>query len=301
MPSNPTSNRWCITVWDENVEANWEPEESSEHEYIVWQKEAAETTGKLHYHVYVRYNKRKKFSTLRRLWPENSHLEIARGTEKQCRDYCTKEETRIKEGKERGDYQPEIGNYQGQRTDMEEIFELIKGGATLKELAARYPGQCIRYPGGIQKMIEYAGPELPIERAVDVLILWGPTGTGKTHRVLHTYPNIYSAIPGRDPWGQYRGQQEVLFDEFDPDKWTIQEMNRFLDKWRCMLDARYNNRFAEWTRVVICANSNPGSWWPSAPPLLMDAFKRRARGHCFYVTSQEPSLEEILLQEPTPL
>lgn len=301
MARNPTSNRWCITVWEDYVGEAWEPTMSPEIKYMVYQKERCPETNRGHWHVYVRYDKRKKFSTLRRVWPEGSHLEIARGSEEEARDYCTKEESREKEGRELGEYDPEIGNRQGERTDMEEIMDLIRTGATLRELTARYPGQCIRYHAGLQKMIECVGPETPIEREVEVLILWGPTGTGKTHRILHAYPQAYLASPGRDPWGQYRGQATVLFDEFDWEKWTLQEMNRFLDKWRCPLDARYYNRYAEWTLAVICANSNPGSWWPSASPLLMDALKRRIRGKCFFVDSQEPSLEEIRASQPTPL
>ena len=110
--------------------------------YLVWQKEKCPETNRVHYHVYVRYDKRKKFSTLRRIWPERSHLEIARGTEEECRNYCTKEESRVEPGGERGEYKPEIGSRQGERTDMEEIMDLIREGATMKELAARYPGTC---------------------------------------------------------------------------------------------------------------------------------------------------------------
>jgi len=103
------------------------------------------------------------------------------------------------------------------------------------------------------------------------------------------------------PLGSYRGEKEILFDEFDHELWPITAMNRYLDKWRCLLDARYNDRYAAWERVVICANSNPQSWYPSAAPLLLDAFRRRIRGHCFYVDSQDPSLEALQQQEPTPL
>lgn len=301
MARNPTSNRWCITVWETAVGVSWEPTMAPEILYMVWQKERCPLTDKAHWHVYVRYAIRKKFSTLQRNWPETSHLEIARGTEKACRDYCVKEESRLEVGGERGEYKPEIGSEQGLRTDMEDIRDLIIQGATLKEIGQRYPGQLIRYHSGLKTMIEHMAPEKPIERSVEVLVLWGITGTGKTHRVMHAYPQVYCVIPGRDPWGQYRGQAEVLFDEFEPDQWTVQQMNRFLDKWRLSLDARYNNRYAEWTRVVICANSNPGSWWPDAAPLLIEAFRRRIRGKTFFVEDRERSLEQILAQDPTPL
>ena len=41
------------------------------------------------------------------------------------------------------------------------------------------------------------------------------------------------------------------------------------------LDARYHNKYAAWTRVVICANSSPPHWYPNEAPSLLDAFRRR--------------------------
>lgn len=52
-------------------------------------------------------------------------------------------------------------------------------------------------------------------------------------------------------------------------------MNKYLDKWRYQLDARYHDKYAHWTRVIIISNTNPWDWWPLAPVPLREAIFRR--------------------------
>ena len=60
-------------------------------EYMVCQRELAPTTGQTHWQGYLRCATRKRMTTIKRLLNrENAHLEIAKGTEQQCKDYCTK-------------------------------------------------------------------------------------------------------------------------------------------------------------------------------------------------------------------
>jgi len=50
--------------------------------------------------------------------------------------------------------------------------------------------------------------------------------------------------------GATEGRRRFYFDEFDHELWPITAMNRYLDKWRCLLDARYNDRY----RVGACGD-----------------------------------------------
>lgn len=300
MAENPMAKRWMITVWEDHAGLLWDYEPGADVVYAAWQKEHCPETGRNHWHVYVRYNTRKRFSTVTRTFPDGIHAEIARGSEETCRDYCNKEESRIE-----GPFQYQPENFtpdegkQGRRSDLEDIKDKLKSGASLAELAELYPADLIRYHNGIKAMQQILAPKPPLMRDVTVIVLWGTTGTGKTHRMLTTYPEIYSVKPGRDPWGQYNGEKQILFDEFDYEKWPITDMNRYLDKWRCLLDARYSDRYAGWELVAICANSPPLSWYPTTGPMLLDAFRRRIRGRCWNVTDQGPTLDQILTTDPT--
>lgn len=281
----PQSNRWCFTANNPGV---WRPPGSTEEvEYMVWQLERGQKEGTEHIQGYIRFKGRKRMTTAKKWFGiDQIHLELAKGNEKQNRAYCTKEETRIEGPHEYGKYDEGAG-VAGRRVDLETVANLVKQGKSEKEVAEQEPETYIKYHGGIGKLIQLTRPPPPLEREMKVYVLWGPTGTGKTHRARMTYPEAYEVIPGRDPWGMYSGQAAIIFDEFDEKQWTIQSMNRYCDKWRCSLDARYNNKYAEWTRVVICANSPPDSWWENAPQPLRQAFWRRITVETHVVDKQQ--------------
>lgn len=293
------SKRWMVTIFVTNAPNNWKPCHPEGAVYSVWQKEKCPETGRDHWHLYVRWGCRKRLSYMARLY-FNSHCEVPFGTEEECRAYCTKEESRIEVGEEHGEYDKDAG-VKGKRSDLENIGKDIKEGKTLAEIAELHVSDFIRYHNGIEATMILLQPKPPLARDISVIVLWGPTATGKTHRILTNWPDVYSVNVGRDPWGQYRGEARILFDEFDSACWPITGMNKYLDKWRVLLDARYRDRYAAWTHVAICANSPPGSWYPDVTPMLLDAFRRRIRGRCWEVNSMEKSLEEIMLDPPTPL
>lgn len=264
--------RWCFTF--NNPPSGWTPPTGSDIEYMVWQREKGEK-GTEHIQGYVRFKSQKRFQAAKNWFsvPE-IHLEPAKGNEKQNKTYCTKEETRVEGPFEYGEYDDKAGA-QGKRTDLDEVAEKLTKGATLKEIAVEHPAAFIRYHQGIEKLKDIVQPLPPLEREVKTLVMWGETGTGKTHRARTGFPDIYEVKPGRDPWGAYDGQEMILFDEFDYTKWSIQQMNGFCDKWRCKLDCRYKDKYAAWKGVIICANSEPYTWWPNEHQLLREAFWRR--------------------------
>lgn len=291
-PNNPQSKRWCLTVHDDT----WTPTFTQDMAFAVWQRERCPETGRLHVHVYVRFNTRKRMNTVKNVFiRQDAHCEIAKGNEQQCTDYCEKEESRVEAGARwhPENFKPDEGK-QGKRSDLEAIAAKCQANVPMVQIAQEHPADFIRYHHGIQVLHALVTPKPPLQREVTVRILWGPTGTGKTHRVMTAYPDVYCVKPGRDPWGAYRQEDAVFFDEFDYTKWSIQEMNRLLDKWRILLDARYQDRYAAWTRVFICSNDNPASWYPEASgPLIMALHRRMSNGACRLVENRDTPLEEL--------
>lgn len=284
------SKRWCLTVFDDV----WTPTFTPDMKFAVWQRERCPQSQRIHVHIYVRFVSRKRMAAVKNAFArQDMHCEVSRGTEEECTNYCEKEESRIEAGARWGTYDANEGK-QGRRSDLEAIYTKAKAGTPVGQIADEHPGDYIRYHSGIDALIAQVAPKPPLARDVVVIIFWGPTGTGKTHRIMHQYPDCYCVRPGRDPWGHYKGEECVFFDEFDWTKWTCQEMNQYLDKWRVLLDARYRNRYAEWTRVAICANSSPVTWWPSVDLLLVQAFRRRIATACFHVVNRDTPLEELV-------
>lgn len=302
------SARWCITVHVQNDE-EFVPRDVLTKDgvkYACWGFESAPETGQLHWHLYIRFTTRKRMDTVKRfLGRQDAHCEPAKGTEEQAREYTLKERVAGDEHHwgEYGEYEKDSGK-QGKRSDLEEIGEKVKQGVSIQDIARDHTADYIRYHGGIQAL-QVALSNPPAQRDVTVLWLWGTTGTGKTHRVLTTWPDCFTITPGRSPWDGYSNQTTILFDEFTGEaNWPIDMMKRILDKWRLSLDARYNNKYAAWTRVVICSNSSPASFYSAAHGPDLDAFRRRIYGNCRLVTAKEcdggPTLEQIIAEPTNP-
>lgn len=287
--ANKMSKRWCLTVFDDV----WTPTFTPEMAFAVWQRETCPRTGRLHVHIYVRFIGRKRMSSVKNCFArQDMHCEPARGSEEQATAYCEKDAGRAEVGARWGTYDANEGK-QGRRSDLELIARRLRDGEPVRVIAEEHPGDFIRYHAGINAMFLQVAPVPAMERDVQILVLWGATGTGKTHRIMHEYPNCYKARPGRDPWGNYRGEECVFFDEFDWSRWPLDDMKEYLDKWRVLLDARYNNRYAAWTHVAICANSCPTTWYPNSDMPSVQALRRRIATCCYKVTSQEQALEDM--------
>ena len=240
--ANPMSKRWCFTI-NYSEENPWFPEvawKPADMEYMVCQRELAPTTGQTHWQGYVRCATRKRMTTIKRLLNrENAHLEIAKGTEQQCKDYCTKIASRAvddAEPFERGNFNPEEGSREGQgrRSDLEAAAAMIDSGASLLEVAQTHQSDFIRYHGGLMQykaLKDSAALKQP--RDVRVEIWWGPGGHGKTHwaRQAGGGQSVYSVEAILHPWDSYAGESTILLDEFKWESWPIDTMKRLMDKW----------------------------------------------------------------------
>jgi len=287
------SKRWMLTYFGDDA-LTWVPPHDASVVYGCWQREICPDTQRPHIHAYYRFGARRRLTTVQKfLGKPNAHLEASVGTERQNSDYCTKEDTRLAVGETWSpqNFDPDLG--QGARTDLKKIAAACVLGTPLREIALTFSSDFIRYHSGIQALHDEVAPLPPIERPVQIVVFWGATGVGKTHRVLMSFPGCYQVKPGRDPWGMYRSQDCIFFDEFLPSRWELTDMNRFLDKWRCLLDSRYHDRYAAWTHVCICSNANPSCWYPEQPLELLLSFRRRLASSCYLVTSREQELENM--------
>lgn len=240
-------------------------------DYLVYQLEVGDS-GTPHIQGYVRFKASKFLEAAKRCIHDTAHLEPARGSEEQNRSYCTKDGG--SETTEHGEYLPHQGQ-QGHRSDLHQVTTAIKNGTPMREIATNFPETYVRYHNGLTQLQRALAAPPAAERPVRCVILWGPTATGKTHRVRTSFPGIFSIRAGRGPFDNYEGQAEVLFDEFRFEEWPISDMNQYCDKWPCTLNCRYYNRQAAWNHVFICANSDPDGWWPNDGYLLRQAFFRR--------------------------
>lgn len=224
-----------------------------------------------------------------------AHCSVARGNEQENRTYCTKDG----DFEEYGHYDPEAGK-KGRRTDLEEIAARVAAGATSDEVAAEFPADYIRYHSGIDHLINLQTMRDSQEmRQVEILVLYGPTRIGKSYfvqntlraRILDSGGTFYkcpsTVLHGTmHPWDHYQHQTAVFIDEFDFHYWPITHLNECLEGYPQQLPARYNNKYARWTHIIICTNIDPQTWYPGEPAAIFDANHARLAGNVFNITDR---------------
>lgn len=293
MSENGRKTCWCFTV---NNPGAWRPLwQPTEMAYLCYEIERGEQ-GTEHVQGYVRFKTRKAFSTAKHLIANEAHLEPAKGTEEQNKEYCSKE----KNGTftEHGEYKPTEGaKRQGQRSDLEVALKKLKEGTPKRQVFAEHPNLLVKYPSGMEKAAEILMGPVPTQRDVHVTILWGETGTGKSHRVRTAFPDAYCCVP--EPVGtfdNYSGQSVVIMDEFDPVNMPVHVWNCLADKWAYEIKCRYANKQARWTHLIVCSNWNPMTWYATALQSQRSAAERRMQppiGRVYEVLSRE---QEVNLQ-----
>lgn len=216
-----------------------------------------------HTHLFMVASSPIRFSTVKNNFP-TAHIDMSRGTSQENRDYVFKEgkwsvdekaDTRIMNTQyEWGEMPIER---QGARTDLADLYEMIKDGKTNYEIMEENPDYLLRLSD-----IERARTVIKTEeyrntwRDVEITYIYGKTALGKTRSIMeqYGYQNVYRVTDYLHPFDGYNSQDIILFDEYDG-QFRIQEMLNYLDGYPLELRCRYANKVACYTKVYIVSNS----------------------------------------------
>jgi len=216
-----------------------------------------------HTHLYMVASSPIRFSTVKNNFP-TSHIDMSRGSSQENRDYV------LKEGKwandEKADTKIMNAQYewgempverQGARTDLSDLYDMIKDGKTNYEIMEENPDYLLRLSD-----IERARTVIKTEeyrntwRDVEVTYIYGKTALGKTRSIMeqYGYQSVYRVTDYLHPFDGYQSQDIILFDEYEG-QFKIQEMLNYLDGYPLELRCRYSNKVACFTKVYIVSNS----------------------------------------------
>lgn len=255
----------CITSFQEEINFD-----ESRVTYIIYHREKCPTTGKYHFHIYVEFDKQYVFSTIKDIFNDNTiHIERRRGTVTQAIDYVLKDKNEF-EPIEHGERK-----VQGKRKDLEVVYDAIRSGASLIDVADEHPATYIRNFRGIANVKFLTDQEKTQSfRAVETTVLHGPAGCGKTRYVYdqHGYTNVYKLDAGNNVWFDgYNGQDILLIDDFYG--WIkYGQLLNILDGYPLRLDVKGSHTWAYWTKVYITSNKPPAEWYSQG---MTPALKRR--------------------------
>lgn len=249
--------------------------------YLVFGYETAPKTGTPHLQGYVSWDTPRSLDKFKADVSEKLHIEKTRGTPIQASLYCKYDDYPVNA---KPNVFEEFGELprQGERTDWCVAISELKSGTSVEEVIESQPQllPCIRALEAYQaKLLK------PLNRDVEVIVLWGDSGTGKSRWAYDTYPDLYSKPPGRW-WNDYTGQETVLLDDFYgyiPYTELLNVLDRY--PYKCEIKGGFVN--AQYKRVIITSNKPPEEWYGRG---LTPALRRRLHKIFFYSIDAPPSL-----------
>lgn len=242
---------------------------------LAYGKEICPSTGKEHHQGFIQMYKQCRWSSIQKMFNNRScHFEVMKGSIEQNELYCSKE----------GKY-TKIGNFvsRGYRSDLHNIKDDLKNGARLYDIMENYTGDFVRYHAGIEKMKSLIDNEQSkIYRDVNVTVLVGPAGSGKTSYVSkkHGYKNVFT-LNFEDPkfmFNGYDNEDVLLIDDFNGEI-DYNQLLRILQGHPLPLNVKNGIRYAFFTKIYITSNVKPVEWYP----IVKQNLKRRIH-NCLEVT-----------------
>jgi len=199
--------------------------------YMVWEIEHGEEGGRLHVQGYTEFKNPITWSAIKRdADTQYIHLEKRLGTAQQASDYC-KKEGHFHEYGELSDTRTQE-KHQEQKARFNEMRNKVRLLSD-EEWQEEYPREYVIYNTWYTKERSKVEAERPLQ-AFDGdlkdrnLWIWGVAGCGKSKYCYDHYPLAYWK-PANKWWDGYKGQDEVVLDDIDPE--TCKYLTRHIKIW----------------------------------------------------------------------
>lgn len=235
---------FCFT--DYKLEINFYKQ--LKYRYIIIGQEICPTTNNTHWQGYIYFNNARSLKNIIKEF-EGRHVEPCKGNAEQNIKYCSKDQNIVIEDGDR----PK----QGTRTDLEEIKTALLNKTSEKEISQIFFGQWVRYNKSFEKFKSLQEP--PRTWKTEVIVLWGPTGTGKSRTAIEAGAEIIEWT-GQFILG-YKNQEIILIDDFDPADMKREFFLKLTDRYPLKINIK--NGEAEWNpkKIYITSNHNPKDWY----------------------------------------
>lgn len=190
-----------------------------------------------------------------------AHMEKMRGTWGDQK-YCLKDDKVLRDD----DY-----STQGQRNDLVNFREALKRGAEDYELLEDNLREFAKYPRMIgMARAAYAKKNTREFRKIEVIVMWGPAGCGKTRRAYDEGAYVFDDYEN-GWWDGYMGEKVLLIDEFYGGI-QYSKLLKLLDGYQHRLKVKGGFTYAAWTKVYITSNKECTEWYGQG---FTPALKRR--------------------------
>ncbi len=297
MPRSPTLNaarHWCFTLNNPSVAGELLLDglfATKRFDYIICQLETGKE-GTPHLQGYFCLTQKHRLTKIKKLFGAVSpHFENMDGTVAQNIHYCSKpvhscECEHCTDCPPRLDGPWTVGtapvSSQGNRSDLKQFAANIVSGMDDYDLAMQSASAYMRFAryrtalrNALMSRMTRVGPPT-------VVILYGPTGAGKSRFVYDSHPAKDIFKPpiqsGKSFWfdGYYK-QPNVLFEEFSGNM-KLTDLLRLTDRYPELVPIKCDHVCWQPTNIYFCTNEHPSQWYKYSTPgrvLQYSALKRR--------------------------
>jgi len=270
------SFHWCFTLnnysedeWKKIIEVC-----ESECKYFIVGKEVGDG-GTPHLQGYASFRRRCTLNAVRNKLGCRIHCEIARGSSRQNREYCSKGGD-FKEG---GRIPQGSGNTKLSRDELANEFAVAfrRGNDGIHDFSGEHAGTW--YFSGHNLLRNALTLERPVDRP-DITVLWiyGEPGVGKSRKAHDMYPEAYIKDPRTKWWNGYMKEIEVIIDDFGPNGIDMNHLLRWFDRYKCVVETKGGMCPLFAYKFVVTSNFEPSDCFKDKEGVRhpqMDALYRR--------------------------
>lgn len=152
---------------------------------------------------------------------------------------------------------------------------------SLSAVAQLHPTTFVRYHKGLTALLSAQSPKRDLSQDVNVLVLWGPSGTGKS-KLAYTlaeqmHPNNYYVKPAFNTWWDgYNGEKCVILDDFCG-QWPITYTLLVLDRYPLKVEFKGGSTELLANNFIITSNYHPQDWYINGT--INNSYATAAREH----------------------
>lgn len=273
------------------------------------QLEQAPETGTPHLQMYIvtKVNEKNPKGFGVKWMKENihstAHLDKREGSHEEARDYCTLPEYKGKKkiilagpwtvGEWSGVHEltaeeRKKGSTKGGakvKLNWETMLSEIKAGQSDKYLMEKYPHMFLTSHKAIEKARMVYSTE-QARRQPDVIVFYGPTGTGKSHRANKIMMNngggkVFTKGNHGNFWADgYDPMRHdvVWFDEFDGSWFSYKQLLRICDKWPFDMETKGGTVTFNPKIIIFTSSKHPKEWYSEASVPDTSELMRRLSG-----------------------
>lgn len=142
----------------------------------------------------------------------------------------------------------------------------VKAGKNMDHMWETHLEVLVRYRGGLLDYYNHA-LEKKKRPPPEVFILWGATGTGKSHWVEESFPRettsvYWTTCAGQKLWcGGYTCQKVFILDDFEPRNMDAQFFKLLVDKYSCRVEPKGSQVPFLSSIIVLTSNHDPKTWY----------------------------------------